>query len=69
MGMMDRFHLRERIDVISKWLQMGSCLNAGTMMGGYYPPELMQHFLDAIKEYEIAVERLREKTGKPAKSG
>ena len=64
MDMMDRFHIRERLDVVAKWLQMGSCLSMGSMMGGYYPPELMQHFYDAVDEYEESVRDLREKTTK-----
>jgi hypothetical protein len=36
----------------------------GSMMGGYYPPELMQHFYDAVDEYEESVRDLREKTTK-----
>lgn len=64
MGMIDRFHVRERLDVLSKWLQMGSCLNVGSMTGGYYPPELMQHFYQAVADYEESLQRLREKTSR-----
>lgn len=69
MGLMERFHVRERMDVIAKWFQMGSCLSGGTMMGGYYPPELMQSFLASVDEYENSIEKLREKTKKNSKIG
>lgn len=61
MDMIDRFCIRERLDVIAKWFQMGSCLSMGSLMGGYYTPELMQHFYDAVADYDRSVERLREK--------
>lgn len=64
MGMMDRFHIKERLDVLNKWLQMGSCLNVGSMTGGYYPPELMQHFYQAVEDYEASLQKLREKTSR-----
>lgn len=61
MGMMDRLHLRERMDVLAKWWQMGSCLSMGSIMGGYYNQELLQHFYQAIDEYEGSLKDLREK--------
>lgn len=69
MGLMERLHVRERMDVLSKWFQMGSCLCGGSMMGGYYPPELMQSFLDSVDEYENSLEKLREKTKKSTDFG
>lgn len=61
---MKRLHVRERLNVLVKWLQMGSCLNVNGYMGGYYPPELMDVFYRSMDEYEEALEKLREKTGK-----
>jgi hypothetical protein len=64
MDMINRLHVKERLDVLSKWLQMGSCLSMGSMMGGYYPPELMQHFYQAVEDYEESLQKLREKTSR-----
>lgn len=60
----EKMHLRERMEVVSRWYEMCSCLSIGGMMGGYHVPELMEHFQRSVVHYEQAIEKLREKTTK-----